>query len=166
MYGDDSSDFRLSSFRLTRVMASCMSFKTRSNAQRASAVQWKPELWLPAGGVLVALLVLVGRVPPCPAANEEEVATVMVTPARPHQPVSLRDRLIVGLQARLKSEVAFVDNVAFRVRVGQIPQRVVDQTFFWARDRASAFRSGKTRRPIIYFQPAMTARAKRLGVTL
>jgi hypothetical protein len=116
--------------------------------------------------MLVAFLVLDGRVSLGLAANEEQVANIVLTPARPQQPVNLRDRLVVGLQARLKSEVAFVDKVAFRVRVGQIPQRVVDQTFFWARDRASVVRAGKTRRPIIYFQPAMSARAKRLGITL
>jgi hypothetical protein len=102
----------------------------------------------------------------CAAVDENEVEKVVLTPARPQQPVSLRDRLMVGLQARLKTEVAFVDEVAFRVRIGQIPQRIVDQTFFWARDRASVVRAGRTRRPIIYFQPAMTFRAKMLGITL
>ena len=97
------------------------------------------------------------------ADNAERVA---IEPAKPQRPVSLRDRLIVGLQARLKSEVAFVDLVVLRVRLGQLPQRVVDETFFWARDRASVPRSGRTRRPIIYFQPAMVARAKRLRVDL
>jgi hypothetical protein len=112
-------------------------------------------------------LIAAGFVQRCrAAANENEVDKVVVTPARPQQPVSLRDRLVVGLQARLKSEVAFVEDVAFRVRIGQIPQRVVDQTFFWARDRASVVRAGRTRRPIIYFRPAMTLRARLLGITL
>jgi hypothetical protein len=119
------------------------------------------------GGLLLISLVLGGSFRRCvAAANENEVERVVLTPARPQQPVSLRDRLVVGLQARLKTEVAFVENVAFRVRIGQIPQRIVDQTFFWARDRASVVRAGRTRRPIIYFQPAMIARAKALGVTL
>jgi hypothetical protein len=100
------------------------------------------------------------------AANDNEVKRVVLSPARPQQPVSLRDRLVVGLQARLKSEVTFVEEVAFRVRTGQLPQRIVDQTFFWARDRASVVRAGKTRRPIIYFRPVMAAQAKRLGVNL
>jgi hypothetical protein len=96
----------------------------------------------------------------------DDVERVPLEPAKPQRPVSLRDRLIVGLQARLKSEIAFVDLVVLRVRLGQLPQRVVDETFFWARDRASVPRSGRTRRPIIYFQPAMVARAQRLRVTL
>jgi hypothetical protein len=78
----------------------------------------------------------------------------------------LRDRLVAGLKARLKSEVAFIDNVVLRVHTGQLPQRVVDETFFWARDRASVLRNGRTQRAIIYFQPAMVVRAKRLNVTL
>jgi hypothetical protein len=119
------------------------------------------------GGLLLVSLVTDGFLQRClAAANENEVEKAVVTPARPQQPVSLRDRLVVGLQARLKTEVAFVEEVAFRVRIGQVPQRIVDQTFFWARDRASVVRAGRTRRPIIYFQPAMRARAKLLGVTL
>jgi hypothetical protein len=66
----------------------------------------------------------------------------------------------------LKSEVAFVELVAAKVRTGKLPQRVVDETFFWARDRASINRNANSRRPIIFFQPAMIARAKRLRVEL
>jgi hypothetical protein len=146
-------------------MKSCFLSNIRPNERRLIEVQRTPSFRLASAGLLVAWLLLASGVSLGLAASEE-VATVTVTPARPQQPVSLRDRLVVGLQARLKSEVAFVDNVAFRVRVGQIPQRVVDQTFFWARDRASVLRDGKTRRPIIYFQPAMKARAKRLRITL
>jgi hypothetical protein len=119
------------------------------------------------GGLLLMSFAVAVSVQRCrAAANENEVQRVVLTPARPQQPVSLRDRLVVGLQARLKTEVAFVEDVAFRVRIGQIPQRIVDQAFFWARDRASVVRAGRTRRPIIYFQPAMIARAKALGLTL
>jgi hypothetical protein len=80
--------------------------------------------------------------------------------------VSLRDRLVVGLQARLRSEVEFVERVAAKVRNGHLPQRVVDETFIWARNRASLGRTGSRRRPIIFFQPAMTARARHLRVDL
>ena len=97
------------------------------------------------------------------AAGVERLA---VTPAKPQRPISLRDRLVVGLQARLKSEVAFVELTAARVASGHLPQRLVDETFFWARGRAAIVRNGRTRRPIIYFQPVMAARARRLGVDL
>jgi len=96
----------------------------------------------------------------------DEVERIAITPSKARQPISLRDRLVVGLQARLKSEVAYVELVALRVRTGQLPQRLVDETFFWARQRATDVRRGRSRRPIIYFQPAMTARAKRLNVAL
>jgi hypothetical protein len=95
-----------------------------------------------------------------------ETQRVVIAPGRAQQVVSLRDRLVVGLQARLDSEVAFVELVVLQVRLGKLPQRIVDQTFFWARDRASISRNGNSRRPIIFFQPAMRARAKRLRVEL
>ena len=101
-----------------------------------------------------------------PAAQKDSVERVTLTPAKVQRPISLRDRLVVGLQARLKSEVAFVELVVARVQTGDLPQRVVDETFFWARARGTTLRRGRTRRPIIYFKPAMEARAKRLGVEL
>ncbi|HEY3394018.1 MAG TPA: hypothetical protein VGK58_15000 [Lacipirellulaceae bacterium] len=100
------------------------------------------------------------------AAQDNSVERVALAPAKVQQPISLRDRLVVGLQARLKNEVAFVERVALRVRTGDLPQRIVDETFFWARARGRTLRNGRTRRPIIYFQPAMTARAKKLGVEI
>ncbi len=99
-------------------------------------------------------------------AQKDSVERVAITSAKVQRPISLRDRLVVGLQARLKSEVAFVELVVARVQTGDLPQRVVDQTFFWARARGATLRHGRTRRPIIYFKPAMAARAKRLGVEL
>jgi hypothetical protein len=109
---------------------------------------------------IIILTVLIGLV------HAAETQRVAVAPGRAQQVVSLRDRLVVGLQARLKSEVAFVELVVTKVRIGKLPQHVVDETFFWARDRASINRNGRSRRPIIFFQPAMTARAKRLRVEL
>jgi hypothetical protein len=91
---------------------------------------------------------------------------VNVTPGTPDKPVSLRDRLIVGLKALSPSDVAFVNSVVAQVQAGQLPLRLVDQNFFWARARASRPPGGRTHRPIIYFRPAMAAQAKKLGVTL
>jgi len=109
-------------------------------------------------------LAIVGAEMRSPAAPE--IGPLHVTPAKADQPISLRDRLVVGLQARLKSEVAFCDAVAIKVLAGQLPQRLVDETFFWARQRAASFRNGHNYRPIVYFQPAMRARAERLHLTL
>jgi hypothetical protein len=91
-----------------------------------------------------------------------------ITSGSPQQGITFRDRLIVGLQARRGAEVDFIDEVVRKVRLGKLPERLVNQTFFWARDRAN--RTGQpragTQRPVIYFQPVMTAQAKRLGVAL
>jgi hypothetical protein len=100
------------------------------------------------------------------AAAAEEAAMVTVTPAKPNRPNSFRDRLVVGLKARRKSELAFIDAVVSAVETGRIPARLVDQTYFWARGRAGNTWYAKSRRPIIYFQPAMRARAKKLRVAL
>jgi len=96
----------------------------------------------------------------------DEVQKIEVAPAKPNRAVSLRDRLVVGLQARLKSEVAFVDAVVVEVQAGHIPQQQVDQTFFWARQRAALVRDRRAYRPIVYFEPAMRIRANLLHVAL
>jgi hypothetical protein len=96
----------------------------------------------------------------------EEVEKIEITPAKTNRPITFRDRLVVGLQARLKSEVAFVDAVVANVENGHLPQQQVDQTFFWARAKATNARDGRVHRPIIYFQPAMKARADKLHVAL
>jgi hypothetical protein len=99
-------------------------------------------------------------------AMADEVAKLDLAPAKPDKPISFRDRLVTGLQARLKSEVNFVDAVVKEVQLGHIPEEQVDQTFFWARQRATWSRDGRRHRPIVYFQPAMRARANLLHVTL
>jgi hypothetical protein len=96
----------------------------------------------------------------------DEVDPLVITPATPDHPITLRDRLVVGLQARLKSEVDFCDNVADKVNTGALPQRLVDETFFWARQRASSIRNGHKYRPIVYFQPGLRARADKLHLSL
>jgi hypothetical protein len=99
------------------------------------------------------------------AANDD-AEVIQVAPGRATTKITLRDRLVVGLQARLKSEVAFVELVVAKVRTGQLPQRLVDETFLWARQRAQNGRSNRIYRPIVFFEPAMRARAKRLKVDL
>jgi hypothetical protein len=118
--------------------------------------------------LLVGMLLVMALLLPDPGfdATAAETQRVAIRPAKPQRPISLRDRLVVGLQARTKPEVEFVEIVASRVRSGDLPQRVVDETFFWARSRAAVVRLGRARRAIIYFQPAIAARAQRLGVSL
>jgi hypothetical protein len=115
--------------------------------------------------ILTLTLAITGRIVQRTMAADE-VQKVDVASAKPGRPVTLRDRLVVGLQARLKSEVAFVDAVVTNVINGHIPQQKVDETFFWARQRVALARDGRDHRPIIYFMPAMRARAKLLNVTL
>lgn len=123
------------------------------------------HLRLLALSVLVLLVAVSGRVVER-AIGADEVQNLGVAPSKPQRPISLRDRLVVGLKARLKSEIAFVEAVVAKVQTGQIPQRQVDETFFWARQRAEVTRGRRPLRPIIYFQPAMRARAKLLRVSL
>lgn len=102
------------------------------------------------------------------AVRSSRAATQRVTIQRgvAQQRATLRERLVYGLQARIPSELAFIDTVVLKVRTGKLPERVVNQTFFWARDRASVAENGSQERPIIFFQPAMRAYAKRLKIEL
>jgi hypothetical protein len=121
--------------------------------------------WVPRVAVLLVLTWIVASVA-IRALAATGTDRVVIIPSRAGRTISLRDRLVVGLQARLKPEVAFVELVAAKVRDGDLPQRLVDETFFWARQRATDPRSGRKRRPIIFFQPAMRARAQRIRVAL
>jgi hypothetical protein len=100
------------------------------------------------------------------ATAADQVQKVDVAAAKPNRPITVRDRLVVGLQARLKSEVAFIDAVMAEVHAGHIPQQQVDETFFWARQRTMLARDGRFHRPIVFFEPAMRARAKLLHVSI
>lgn len=121
---------------------------------------------LAAAASLLVVALLLPDQPADQASAATGVQRVTLSPVRPQRKASLRDRLVVGLQARLKSEVDFVEDVAQRVQDGELPQRLVDETFFWARQRGAVRHRGRTHRPILYFQPAMRARAERLGVDL
>lgn len=112
----------------------------------------------------MGLLAIVGVALRSPAANEVE--KVNISPGKAEQPISLRDRLVVGLQARLKTEVAFCNTVAIQVQLGHLPLRMVDETFLWARQRVQSPLNNYKYRPIVYFQPAMKARAARLHIAL
>jgi hypothetical protein len=80
--------------------------------------------------------------------------------------VSLKDQLTFGLLARTKSDRAFVDLVVAKVEAGVLPRPLVNSTFLWARDRAASRRDESTVRPMIYFRPALIARAKKLKIDL
>ena len=80
--------------------------------------------------------------------------------------VGLKDQLRVGLNATTKADIAFIDLVVLKVNQGRLPRNMVDSTFLWARSRWKTRPTAHRLRPIVYFQPALTARAKAIGVTL
>lgn len=77
---------------------------------------------------------------------------------------TFRERLIAGLQVRRPSEFAFVDAVIDTVDRGELPQRLVDRFFFWARSRPAT--SVATSRPIIYFEQGLKIQAKKLKIVI
>jgi hypothetical protein len=90
------------------------------------------------------------------AANPPET---LITPPRGQTPQpSLRDLLEKDLQARLPADFAFVDRVIQRVSDGDLPEKLVRTTYYWARR--------KPRRRFQYFRRALVYRASRLGVDL
>ena len=80
--------------------------------------------------------------------------------------ISLRDQLVAGLRATTKGDFAFIDQVVILVEQGKLPRRMVDGTFLWARQRAARHSWLRRLRPMVYFRPALTLRAKRIGVKL
>lgn len=89
-----------------------------------------------------------------------------VAPSQTSRTPSLEQRLTLGLQVRLPSEKQFVTAVVDAVQQGKVSQRLVDNTFFWARQRTPQSGNRFTRRPIIYFQPALEIQLARLGVDI
>lgn len=80
--------------------------------------------------------------------------------------VTLHDQLTAGLKAYTKADRAFIDKVVLLVNLHKLPRSLVDSTFLWARDRAARKSPTRALRPMVYFRPALTLRAKRLGVKL
>lgn len=80
--------------------------------------------------------------------------------------VSLERQLAAGLKAVTKADFALIDEVVNLVEQGKLSRRLVDSTFFWARERAARHRGPRRLRPMVYFRPALTFRAKAAGVVL
>jgi hypothetical protein len=137
----------------------------KRNVSRAAWSIWRTLGLAALATAALVLCGLFGRVGER-IARADDVAILSLTQASPDQPISVRDRLIAGLQVRLQSEVTFIDHTLAAVQAGHLPQQMVDETFIWARQKASDPRHGRPRRPIIYFQPALVARANAINVTL
>jgi hypothetical protein len=80
--------------------------------------------------------------------------------------LNLHDQLVYGLRAFTKSDFAFIDEVVRHVKHGKLPKRLVNATFLWARERAAKKSRARELRPMVYFRPALTIQAKRIGVKL
>lgn len=83
-----------------------------------------------------------------------------------HRQASLSDQLMVGLKAKTPEDRTFLNQVVQLVEQGTLPRRVVDSTFLWARSRSATRADRNPLRPMVYFRPALTLRARRLGIVL
>lgn len=72
--------------------------------------------------------------------------------------ITLKDRLEKGLKARRPSEFAFVSRVVALVERNELPLKLVDGTFLWARR--------KPWHKFQYFRRALVVRAARIGIRL
>ncbi|MCE9605839.1 MAG: hypothetical protein K8U03_13165 [Planctomycetia bacterium] len=72
---------------------------------------------------------------------------------------TFKQQLEKGLKARRPSDFTFIQTVVANIDNGSIPQKMVNETFDYARSQSSHY-------PFIYFQFAIRKRAAKLGVTL
>jgi hypothetical protein len=80
--------------------------------------------------------------------------------------ITLRDQLRVGLKAFTPADFVYIDLIVLRVNQGVLPRELVDSTFLWARRRVQGTHPKYRQRPIVYFQPALAIRARKLGISL
>jgi hypothetical protein len=115
-----------------------------------------------------ALLVALGIAALVTSAGAQQPTTATPTTRilRPGERLSLYDQLRIGLKAVTKADMEFIDRVVLRVNEGVLPRKLVDAVFLWARNRYKTRPSQSRLRPIVYFQPALEAQAKKLGVTI
>jgi len=111
--------------------------------------------WLMAGAIVLGCLVL-------PTVAQQSSAPVN----NQGRQLSLEDQLKAGLKAFTKADKKFIDEVVLKVEEGKLPERLVNATFLWARDRAARKSRARELRPMVYFRPAITIQAKRIGVLL
>lgn len=71
----------------------------------------------------------------------------------------LQKQLETGLKARRPEEFKYIKSIVAKVEAGTLPRKLVDQSFFYARQRSTTY-------PIIYFQYTLKELAKKAGVTL
>lgn len=94
------------------------------------------------------------------------IAQTNNTGAAQGRQVDLKTQLTAGLKAFTPADRLFIDRVVLAVQQGRLPRQLVDTTFLWARDRAVRRSYTRQFRPMVYFQPALTLRARAIGVAL
>lgn len=146
-----------------------MNAKSRQNDQRELMPRRvKTSLsvarWGKVSCIGIALLAIIIAAGDCIAVRSANAQTGLRQTAT--RTPTLRERLVLGLRARRPTEIAFLDAVVDSVERGDLPLKVVDQTFFWARRKSPRVAGQRVRRPIIYFEPALRAVAKRLNLRI
>ena len=53
-------------------------------------------------------------------------------PKSANEKVSLKDRLVTGLRATRPEDIEYCERVANATRIGKLPTKIVDSTYFWA----------------------------------
>jgi len=110
--------------------------------------------------IVLLLIVLVTRGSTSVAQQPNNIG-----PAQGRQ-ITLRRQLTTGLRAFTKADFVFIEKVVKAVELGRLPRKLVDSTFLWSRSRAARKSYSRRLRPMVYFQPGLTLRAKRIGVIL
>lgn len=80
--------------------------------------------------------------------------------------VDLYYLLRVGLKAKTKADFEYIAEVVELVDKGKLPRDMVESSFLYARYRYKTHPGSFKLRPMVYFQPSLTARAKKIGVIL
>ncbi len=73
--------------------------------------------------------------------------------------LTFKAQLEKGLKARRPSDFTFIGTVVSAVDNGTIPQKMVNETFDFARSKSTQY-------PFIYFQFALRKRVAKLGVSI
>ncbi len=71
--------------------------------------------------------------------------------------VSLKDRLITGLRATRPEDIQYCERVANATRIGKLPPKIVDSTYFWATAK-------QTNYPLPAFAKALDLQCQKLGI--
>ncbi len=122
----------------------------------------QPRLMRRRAFVIAAATVLLGASLPAqqPAVRPSDARN------RNGRQITLRDQLRVGLKAFTPADFAYIDLIVLQVNQGVLPRDLVDSTFLWARRRVQGTHPNYRQRPMVYFQPALAIRARKLGISL